>query len=285
MTNYLWWQTGVIYQIYPRSYKDTTGNGIGDLRGVIEKLDYLSEILGVDAIWLSPIYPSPMADFGYDVSDYCDVHPMFGTLSDFDELLAEAHQRGIKIIIDWVPNHSSDQHPWFIESRSSRDNPKRDWYIWRDPTPLGPPNNWGSFFGGPAWTFDAKTGQYYMHQFVSGQPELNWRNPEVQTAMFDTLRFWLDRGVDGFRMDVIGLIIKDEQLRDNPPNPDAPNDLPENDLFSRLLQVYNMDQDEVHDVMKDIRQLFDEYDECVAIGELFGRLDRWVKYYGESGDE
>ncbi|MBU1660964.1 MAG: DUF3459 domain-containing protein [Chloroflexi bacterium] len=285
MTNYLWWQTGVIYQIYPRSYKDTTGNGIGDLRGVIEKLDYLSEILGVDAIWLSPIYPSPMADFGYDVSDYCDVHPMFGTLSDFDELLAEAHQRGIKIIIDWVPNHSSDQHPWFIESRSSRDNPKRDWYIWRDPTPLGPPNNWGSFFGGPAWTFDAKTGQYYMHQFVSGQPELNWRNPEVQTAMFDTLRFWLDRGVDGFRMDVIGLIIKDEQLRDNPPNPDAPDDLPENDLFSRLLQVYNMDQDEVHDVMKDIRQLFDEYDECVAIGELFGRLDRWVKYYGESGDE
>ncbi|MCK4977793.1 MAG: DUF3459 domain-containing protein [Anaerolineales bacterium] len=292
---YIWWQTGVVYQIYPRSFKDTTGNGVGDLGGIIEKLDYLAN-LGIDAIWISPFYPSPMKDHGYDVADYCNIEPMFGDLETFDLLLSGAHNRGIKIIIDWVPNHTSDEHPWFIESRSSRDNPKRDWYIWRDPKyppPTGreargegsPPNNWGSFFGGPAWTFDEQTGQYYMHQFVPGQPELNWRNPEVKAAMLDTLRFWLDRGVDGFRMDVISLIIKDEQLRDNPPNPDAPPDLRENDLFGRLQQIYNLDQDDVHPVLKEIRQVFDEYDERVAIGELWGTLDRWVKYYGESADD
>ncbi|NUM45437.1 MAG: DUF3459 domain-containing protein [Anaerolineales bacterium] len=282
----LWWQNGVVYQIYPRSFKDTTGNGIGDLAGVIEKMDYLSDTLGIDAIWFSPINPSPMKDFGYDVADYCDVDPMFGDLATFDRLLAEAHKRGLKVLIDWVPNHSSDEHPWFLESRSSRDNPKRDWYIWRDPKPDGtPPNNWGSFFGGPAWTFDEKTGQYYMHQFVPGQPELNWRNPELKKAMLDGLRFWLDRGIDGFRMDVIGLIIKDEDLRDNPPNPDAPANLPANDLFSRLHQVYNMDQDDVHPVMREIRQVLDEYNERVAIGELWGPMDRWVKYYGTTGDE
>jgi len=283
---FLWWQTGVVYQIYPRSFKDTTGNGVGDLQGIIEKLDYLSDTLGVDAIWISPFYPSPMKDFGYDVADYCDIDPMFGDIKTFDRLLQEAHQRGIKVIIDWVPNHTSDEHAWFIESRSKRDNHKRDWYIWRDPKPDGsPPNNWGSFFGGPAWTLDKKTGQYYMHQFVPGQPELNWRNPEVKAAMFDTLRFWLDRGVDGFRMDVIGLIIKDERLRDNPIDPYVPIDLRENDLFKRLLQVYNMDQDEVHPVLKEIRQLFDEFDDRVAIGELWGPLERWVKYYGDAGDE
>ena len=292
---YIWWQTGVVYQIYPRSFKDTTGNGVGDLGGIIEKLDYLAN-LGIDAIWISPFYPSPMKDHGYDVADYCNIEPMFGDLETFDLLLSGAHNRGIKIIIDWVPNHTSDEHPWFIESRSSRDNPKRDWYIWRDPkypSPTGsgargegsPPNNWGSFFGGPAWTFDEQTGQYYMHQFVPGQPELNWRNPEVKAAMLDTLRFWLDRGVDGFRMDVISLIIKDEQLRDNPPNPDTPPGLRENDLFGRLQQIYNLDQDDVHPVLKEIRQVFDEYDERVAIGELWGTLDRWVKYYGESADD
>jgi alpha-glucosidase len=280
---YHWWQTGVVYQIYPRSFRDTTGNGVGDLPGIIEKLDYLSDTLGMDAIWISPFYPSPMKDFGYDVADYCDVDPLFGDLADFDRLLAEAHQRGIKIIIDWVPNHTSDEHPWFYESRSSRDNLKRDWYIWRDPKPDGsPPNNWGSFFGGPAWTFDENTGQYYMHQFVPGQPELNWRNPEVKQAMFNTLRFWLDRGVDGFRMDVIGLIVKDERLRDNPINPDAPPYLPENDLFNRLIQVYNLDQDDVHPILREIRQVLDEYDDRVAIGELWGPLDRWIKYYGEA---
>jgi alpha-glucosidase len=288
--NFQWWQTGVVYQIYPRSFQDTTADGVGDLQGIIEKLDYLNDrspqSLGVDAIWISPFYPSPMADFGYDVADYCDVDPLFGDLETFGRLVTEAHQRNLKVIIDWVPNHTSDQHAWFVESRSSRDNPKRDWYIWRDAKPDGsPPNNWGSFFGGPAWTFDKATNQYYMHQFVPEQPELNWRNPDVRAAMYDTLRFWLDRGVDGFRMDVIGLIIKDEQLRDNPPDPNAPANLSENDLFRRLLQVYNMDQDEVHGVLREIRQVLDEYEARVSIGELWGPLPRWVKYYGEQGDE
>ncbi len=281
----LWWKKGVIYQIYPRSFQDTTGNGVGDLQGVINRLDYLED-LGIEAVWLSPFYPSPMADFGYDVADYCDVDPLFGDLEIFDRLVAAAHKRDIKIIIDWVPNHSSDQHRWFLESRSSRDNPKRDWYIWRDPAPDGgPPNNWGSFFGGPAWTYDETTEQYYMHQFCPEQPELNWRNPEVRAAMYDTLRFWMERGVDGFRMDVIGLIIKDAELRDNPPNPNAPADLPENDIIGRQIMKYNLDQDEIHDVLKEIRQVLDEYDEIVSIGELWFDLSRWVKYYGEDGDE
>ena len=281
----LWWQKGVIYQIYPRSFKDTMGNGVGDLQGVVEELEYLDD-LGIEAIWLSPFYPSPMADFGYDVADYCDVDPLFGDLETFDRMVAAAHEHDIKIIIDWVPNHSSDQHPWFLESRSSCENPKRDWYIWRDPAPDGgPPNNWGSFFGGPAWTYDEKTKQYYLHQFCPEQPDLNWRNPEVREAMYDTLRFWMERGVDGFRMDVIGLIIKDEELRDNPPNPDAPANLKKNDIIGRQLMKYNLDQDEVHDVLKEIRQVLNEYDEIVAIGELWFDLSRWVKYYGEAGDE
>lgn len=285
-----WWQRGVVYQIYPRSFMDSNGDGVGDLNGIIHQLDYLNDgtrhSLGIDAIWLSPFQRSPMADFGYDVSDYCDVDALFGTLDDFDRLVAEAHKRGIKIIIDYVPNHTSDQHPWFIESRASRDNPKRDWYIWRDAKPDGSaPNNWGSFFGGPAWTFDEHTGQYYMHQFVKEQPELNWRNPDVRAAMMDVLRFWMVRGVDGFRMDVVGLLIKDAGLRDNPPNPDANPNLSPNDLFSRLLQVYNLDQDEVHAVIKDIRKTLDEFDDRVGIGELWGPMERWVRYYGEKGDE
>ncbi len=285
-----WWQRGVVYQIYPRSFKDSNGDGVGDLNGILEKLDYLNDgtpnSLGVDAIWLSPFYPSPMADFGYDVADYCDVDPLFGSLTDFDRLVQEAHRRGMKVIIDWVPNHTSDRHPWFLESRSSRDNPKRDWYIWRDPKPDGsPPNNWGSFFGGPAWTFDEKTGQYYLHQFAKEQPELNWRNPELKAAMLDVLRFWMRRGVDGFRMDVIGLIIKDKDLRDNPPDPNAPAHLPSNDLHGRQLHVYSEDQDEVHAVIREIRQVLDEFDDRCAIGELWGPLDRWVRYYGKNGDE
>ena len=217
--NLLWWQRGIIYQIYPRSFMDSNGDGVGDLPGIVGKLDYLAA-LGVDAIWLSPIYPSPMADFGYDVADYTGIHPLFGTLADFDTLLAESHARGLKVMLDFVPNHSSDEHPWFIESRSSRDNPKRDWYIWRDPAPDGgPPNNWLSFFGGGAWEWDAATSQYYLHLFHTKQPDLNWRNPAVQSAMLGALRFWLDRGVDGFRVDVIWLMIKDDQFRDNPPNP------------------------------------------------------------------
>ncbi|MCD4752492.1 MAG: hypothetical protein K8R40_05435 [Anaerolineaceae bacterium] len=217
---FLWWQKGIIYQIYPRSYQDTTGNGIGDLWGVIDRLDYIKD-LGVDAIWFSPINPSPFKDFGYDVSDYYGVHELYGGLDAFKNLLVQAHTRGLKVIIDLVPNHSSDQHEWFKESRSSRDNPKRDWYIWRDPAPDGGvPNNYLSFFGGPAWTFDEKTGQYYMHQFVPEQPELNYRNPEVRQAMLDVMDFWMKMGVDGFRVDVIWLMMKDPELHDNPPNPD-----------------------------------------------------------------
>jgi alpha-glucosidase len=269
---------------------DSNADGVGDLNGIIQKLDFLNDgtprSLGIDAIWLSPFQRSPMADFGYDVADYCDVDPLFGTLADFDRLVAETHKRGMKIIIDYVPNHTSDQHAWFIESRSSRDNPKRDWYIWRDAKPDGsPPNNWGSFFGGPAWTFDPHTGQYYLHQFVKEQPELNWRNPEVRRAMMDVLRFWMKRGVDGFRMDVIGLLVKDKNLRDNPPNPHASPDLPANDIFGRQLHIYTEDQDEVHDIIKEIRKTLDEFSDRVGIGELWGPLDRWVRYYGKNGDE
>jgi alpha-glucosidase len=283
-----WWQRGVIYQIYPRSFKDTTSNGIGDLNGIIEKLNYLNGTetsLGVDAIWLSPIFPSPMADFGYDVADYCNIHPLFGDLATFDRLVTETHRRGIKIVLDYVPNHSSDQHPWFIESRGSRENPKRDWYIWRDPRPDGsPPNNWGSRFGGLAWTFDQATGQYYLHQFLKEQPELNWRNPEVRAAMMDVLRFWLERGVDGFRMDVVGLLIKDAELHDNPPNPDADPNLPPNDISGRQLHVYDQDQDEVHEIIRDFRRLLDEYGDRCGIGEVWFELSCWIKYYGEDND-
>ena len=218
----LWWQTGVIYQIYPRSFKDSTGNGIGDLAGIIEKLDYFVEHLPIDVVWLSPFYPSPMADFGYDVSDYVDVHPLFGDLNTFDQLVEEVHKRDLKIIIDFVPNHSSDQHAWFIESRSSRDNPKRDWYVWRDAKPDGsPPNNWIGVFGGSMWEWDELTGQYYLHSFLKEQPDLNWRNPEVKKAMFDAMRFWLDRDIDGFRIDVAHHLLKDPLERDNPPVDDS----------------------------------------------------------------
>ena len=198
-----WWERGVIYQIYPRSFQDSDGDGIGDLRGIEQRLDYLAG-LGIDAIWLSPIFTSPMADFGYDVADYTGIEPLFGSLEDFDRMLAAAHDRGLKLMLDFVPNHSSDRHPWFVESRSSRDNPKRDWYIWRDPAPDGgPPNNWISDFGGSAWEWDEATGQYYLHAFLKEQPDLNWRNPEMREAMLDVMRFWFDRGVDGFRIDVL----------------------------------------------------------------------------------
>src|SRR5687768_3252602 len=256
---YLWWQKGVIYQIYPRSFQDSNGDGIGDLPGITQRLDYLGETLGVDAIWLSPIYPSPMHDFGYDVADYTDIHPLFGNLTDFDHLLTEVQKRDMKLILDLVPNHSSDQHPWFIESRSSRDNPKRDWYIWRDPAPDGgPPNNWLSNFGGPGWTLDPRTGQYYYHAFLPQQPDLNWRNPEAVEEMLDVLRFWLERGVDGFRVDVIWHLVKDDQFRDNPPNPEwKEGDNP----FGAVVPVYTSDRPEVHDVIARMRALFDEFDE------------------------
>jgi alpha-glucosidase len=279
----LWWQTGVIYQIYPRSFMDSNGDGVGDLNGIMQRLDYLNATLGVDAVWLSPIYPSPMHDFGYDVADYCGIHPLFGTMADFDRLLAETHQRGMKLVLDLVPNHTSDEHPWFIESRSSRDNPKRDWYIWRDPAPGGGvPNNWLSFFGGPAWTFDEKTGQYYLHQFVKQQPELNYRNPEVGEALMNTMRFWLDKGVDGFRVDVIWLMMKDPDLRDEPLNPKWDGVNP----FAKLQHIYTGDLPEVHGLIRQMRAVLDEYHERMMVGEIYLPNERLIIYYGgPAGDE
>ncbi len=277
-----WWQTGVVYQIYPRSFVDSTGDGVGDLRGIISKLDYL-EWLGVDAVWISPIYPSPMADFGYDVSNYTDIHPMFGTLEDFDELVEEAHSRGLKVILDFVPNHSSDEHPWFMESRKSRDNPKRDWYIWEDAAPDGgPPNNWESHFSGPAWTWDEATGQYYLNTFDPKQADLNWRNPEVREAMYDAMRFWYERGVDGFRIDVVYIMIKDEHLRDNPEDPNwKPGDEPK----AWQKRVYSEDRPEVHEVISEMREVADEYEDRLLIGEIYLPVERLMAYYGENLNE
>jgi len=276
----LWWQRGIIYQIYPRSFMDSNGDGIGDIEGIIRRLDYL-EWLGINAIWISPIFPSPMADFGYDVSDYVGIHPIFGTMDDFDRLLDEAHRRGFKLLLDFVPNHTSSEHPWFIESRSSRDNPKRDWYLWRDPAPDGgPPNNWLSEFGGGAWEYDQHTGQYYYHAFLKEQPDLNWRNPDVQQAMLDAMRFWLDRGVDGFRVDVMWHMIKDELFRDNPTNPDYREG---QSPYRRVIPAYSTDQPEVHTVVRMMRELVDEYDERVIIGEIYLPITKLVAYYGEEG--
>jgi alpha-glucosidase len=276
-TTSLWWQRGIVYQIYPLSFHDSNGDGKGDLSGIRERLDYL-EWLGIDAIWISPIYPSPMADFGYDVSDYCNIAPMFGTLADFQKLVEDVHRRGMKVILDFVPNHTSDQHPWFVESRSSRDNPRRDWYIWRDPGPGGgPPTNWLSQFGGPAWEYDARTGQYYYHAFLKAQPDLNWRNPEVRCAMYDVIRFWLERGVDGFRIDVLWHLIKDDQFRDNPPNPGYQ---PGDSEHRRLLERYTTDRPEIHELVAEMREVFESYNERVMIGEIYLPVERLVAYYG-----
>jgi alpha-glucosidase len=261
-----WWKRGIVYQIYPRSFMDSNGDGIGDLRGIASRLDYL-QWLGIDAVWLSPIFPSPMADFGYDVSDYTGIYPPFGTLDDFDHLLDEMHKRDLKLILDLVPNHTSDQHLWFLESRSSLVNPKRDWYIWRDPKPDGsPPNNWLAYFGGPAWTLDAKTGQYYLHSFLPEQPDLNYHHPEVKQAIFDSIRFWLKRGVDGFRVDVIDRMIKDELLRDNPPNPEWVEGR-DNPTW-KYLRVYSENRPGIHDLIREFRKVFDEFKDRVMIGEI-----------------
>ena len=282
----LWWQHGVIYQIYPRSFKDSNGDGIGDLPGIISKLDYL-HWLGVDAIWISPIYPSPMADFGYDVADYINIDLIFGTLADFDHLLAQAHARSLKVILDFVPNHTSCEHPWFRESRSSRDSPKRDWYLWADPKPDGsPPNNWLSTFGGSAWEWDEATGQYYLHSFLKEQPDLNWRSPEVRKAMLDVMRFWLDRGVDGFRIDAITRMIKDAQLRDNPPATRRPAGSKNLGQYDTQEHLYDKNRPEIHEVIRDFRRLLDGYNERMAIGEThFFDLDELIKFYGRRGDE
>ena len=272
-----WWHRGVIYQIYPRSFQDIDGDGIGDLRGISARLDYLAE-LGVDAIWISPIYPSPMADFGYDVSNYTNIDPLFGTLADLDALLARAHALGLKVLLDFVPNHTSDQHPWFVESRSSRDNSKRDWYIWHDARPDGGlPNNWISDFGGSAWTWDEHTGQYYYHAFLKEQPDLNWRNPEVRAAMLDVLRFWFERGIDGFRIDVLWHLVKDARFRDNPPNPDYREGMGE---MHRVLQTNSTDQPEVHDIAADMRAVAERYGGRLLIGEIYLPVEQLAHYYG-----
>ncbi|MEM9514693.1 MAG: alpha-amylase family glycosyl hydrolase [Actinomycetota bacterium] len=253
-----WWREAVVYQIYPRSFADGNGDGIGDLRGIIDYLDHIAA-LGVDAVWLSPIYPSPMHDFGYDVADYCAIDPVFGTLDDFDEMLAGLHERGIRLLLDWVPNHTSSEHPWFVESRSSRSNARRDWYVWRDPHPDGsPPTNWMAMFNGvPAWTNDEATGQSYLHLFLPEQPDLNWANPDVEAAMHDTLRFWLDRGVDGFRSDVVNLIGKGTQV----------DDLPEPLAALPLLAT---DRPLGHELLGRIRTLLDGYSQQpMMVGEVY----------------
>jgi alpha-glucosidase len=271
-----WWKHGVLYQIYPRSFQDSDGDGVGDLAGITRRLDHLNgrdDSLGVDGIWLSPFYRSPMKDFGYDVSDHRDVDPVFGSLGDFDELLGQAHERGIRVVVDLVPNHTSDQHPWFVEARASRSNPKRDWYVWADPRPNGaPPNNWRSAFQrvGRAWTLDQTTGQYYLHHFLPEQPDLDWWNPEVRQAFDDVMRFWLDRGVDGFRIDVASLLVKDKLLRNNPRL-----------RIGRLgRRVRNLDLPEVHDIHREWRRLLDEYGDRMAVGEVSEAPARHlVRYY------
>jgi len=284
-----WWQTGVVYQIYPRSFKDTTGNGVGDLQGIIDRMEYLSDTVGIDAIWISPFYPSPMADFGYDVSDYCDVHPLFGDLATFDRLVAQAHEAGLKLIIDFVPSHSSDQHPWFIESRSSRENPRRDWYVWRHAKGNGsPPNNWLSVFGGSAWALDGRTDQYYLHSLLQEQPDLNWRNPALKTAMFDNMRFWLEREVDGFRLDAVLFMLKDPAERDNPPNRGGSQHMHKSlGAYESHVHLYDQGHEDVHQVFRDMRALLDEYESPrMALAEM--HVFDWSElrsYYGQDLDE
>jgi alpha-glucosidase len=277
-----------VYQIYPLSWADSNGDGYGDLPGITANLDHLAggpHSLGVDAIWLSPIYRSPMVDFGYDISDHCDVDPRFGTLADADRLLSEAHRRGLRVLLDYVPNHTSDQHPWFEQSRGSRDSPFRDWYVWADPAPDGgPPNNWLSAFErvGDAWTFDERTGQWYLHSYTSGQPDLNWRNPATREAMHDVLRFWLDRGVDGFRIDVPHRIGKDPLLRDNPADVAT---------LRRATQLdgrrhHSMDHPDGHGMLRDIRRVVDGYPDTVLVGEVgLYHPERRLAYHGADGDE
>jgi alpha-glucosidase len=286
-----WWKTGVIYQVYPLTFADGDGDGVGDLRGIIDRLDYLNDgqpdsaiSLGVDAIWLSPVYKSPMVDNGYDVSDYTDICPTFGTLDEFDELLAAAHQRGIKIIMDLVVNHTSNQHNWFQESCSSRDNPKADWYLWQDPTPEQTyPNNWLSYFGGTGWSYCPAREQYYFHTFNENQPDLNWQNPDVRAAIYNVVQFWLDRGVDGFRLDASSAYCKDAFFRDNPMKYGASD----KNAYNNYHHIYDKNLPNNHQIIRDIRSILDEYDNRVLIGETFidNKMYDSVSFYGASGDE
>jgi alpha-glucosidase len=279
-----WWKHAVFYEIYPRSFMDTNGDGIGDLNGITSKLDYLAD-LGVDALWITPFYPSPQVDFGYDVSDYESVDAQFGTLADLDRLVREAHKRNIRVVMDMVFNHTSDQHRFFQAARSSRNNPYRDWYIWRDPAPDGsPPNNWYSGFGPTAWTFDEKTKQYYYHFFYPQQPDLNWRNPKVEQAMFKSIRFWLNRGVDGFRLDVINWLFEDPQLRDNPVLPQ----LRQGSTTEHEQELkYNRDLPEGHKVLRRFRRMVNRYaGDRVLIGEIWiPTIEQLMPYYGPNNNE
>jgi alpha-glucosidase len=260
--DFLWWRDGIIYQIYPRSFADSNNDGIGDLPGIISKLDYLQD-LGVDAIWLSPVYPSPDVDFGYDVADYTDIDPKFGSMKDFEHLIKGAKKRNIHIIMDLVLNHTSDQHHWFQESIKSKDNPYHDWYLWKDPLPNGdPPNNWTSVFGGSAWEYVPELDQYYYHMFYKEQPDVNWRNPEVRQAMLDVFRFWLKKGVDGFRLDVFNCYFKDEHFRDNPVKFGLR-------AFDRQEHVYDVSQPEMYPLLEEIRGILDQFSERYAVGETF----------------
>ena len=263
-----WWKGAAIYQIYPRSYMDANGDGIGDLPGITLRLPHIAS-LGVDAIWISPFFVSPMKDFGYDVADYCDVEPIFGTLADFDKLIARAHDLGLKVLIDQVYSHTSDEHAWFAESRSDRTNPKNDWYVWADAKPDGsPPSNWQSVFGGPAWTWDARRGQYYMHNFLSSQPQLNLHNRAAQDAVLGVMRFWLDRGVDGFRIDALNFAMHDPELRDNPPAPAS--DRPRTRPFDFQLKRYNQSHSAIPDFIARIRALTNEYEAVFTVAEVGG---------------
>ena len=275
-----WWKHAVFYEIYPRSFADSNRDGVGDLNGITSKLDYLKD-LGVNAIWITPFFPSPQVDFGYDVSDYENIDPMYGTLADFEHLAKEARARGIRIILDFVVNHTSDQHPWFIDSRSSRNSAKRDWYIWRDgETQESPPNNWNSTFGGPAWTFDPNTGQFYYHFFYPQQPDLDWRNPAVREAMFDVTRWWYQKGAAGFRLDAVNALFEDPKLQDNP-------ELPGLNKFGDPNEenLYNSDLAEVHGVLRGLREVADEYG-AVLIGETWTRdIGGLKQYYGDHSNE
>ena len=287
MSAFPWWRGAVIYQIYPRSFLDTNGDGIGDLRGIAERLDYVAG-LGVDAIWVSPFFKSPMADFGYDIADFCAVDPLFGDLGDFDQLVAEAHRRGLRVMIDQILSHTSSQHPWFIESRSSRDNPKADWYVWADPSSDGtPPNNWQSIFGGPAWRWEPRRRQYYLHNFLDSQPDLNFHHPEVPAAMLENVRFWLDRGVDGLRLDAINFCYHDPLLRDNPPKPAEHRNgrgFTADNPYAYQYHWYNNTQPENLEFLTEVRRLLDRYPGAVSLGEIAAEdsLATMAAYTGET---
>lgn len=283
-----WWEGAVIYQVYPRSYADADGDGIGDLAGISQHLDHLrgtDTSLGVDAIWLSPIYPSPLHDFGYDISDYTDVAAEYGSLDDLDALIAACHDRGLRFLMDLVPCHTSIEHPWFAESRASRDNPKRDWYIWADASPGGgPPSNWTAAFGGPSWEWDEQTGQFYLHSFYPEQPDLNWRNPAVAEAMAEVMRFWFRRSVDGFRVDAIFAAIKDDQLRDNPPDR-RPGAIPGLGGVSGQDPLWSLNRPEVHDVIRHLRRVAAEFPGRVLVGEAYLPVEELAGYLGHGADD